>query len=303
MQKKLFQMIKMLLKNKNIVITGSGRGIGKSVAVACAKEGANVGLNSRTLEELEQTKEEILETNPDVSVALKTADVTKISEMEELFEFFHEELGDLDGVIANAGVSGRYDTHKFKSDKFSQILDVNVLGVFNTFKASYPYLNKEDRMNRGRFIITGSAAYPNAMPKFAAYTASKYAVVGFQKALSMEYRRENINFTMILPTMVDTQLLRGDNAGDGNAPPNILSPDELNKYYLFLLLDDANRVNDELIFTNQFEQFIDILKDISEENKKDWDTLKDYLKANEQNVYDNIKGQRRLCKFLLERFK
>lgn len=292
----------MLLKNKNIVITGSGRGIGKAVAIACAKEGANIGLNSRTLEELEQTKEEILETKPNVSVALKTADVTNISEMEGLFEYFHEELGELNGVIANAGISGRYDTHKFKSDKFSQILDVNVLGVFNTFKASFPHLNKEDKKDKSRFIITGSAAYPNAMPKFAAYTATKYAVVGFQKALSMEYRRENINFTMVLPTMVDTQLLRGDKAGDGNAPPNILAPNELNKYYLFLLSEDANRVNDELIFTNQFEQFIETIKDISEENKKDWNTLKDYLEANEQSLYENVKGQRRLCKFLLERY-
>lgn len=293
----------MLLKNKNIVITGSGRGIGKAIAIACAKEGANIGLTSRTREELETTKNEILNNNPNVSVALKTSDVTNISEMEELFEFFHNELGKLDGVIANAGASGRYDTHKFTSDKFSQILDINILGVFHTFKASYPYLNKEDKKDKSRFIITGSAAYPNAMPKFAAYTASKYAVVGFQKALSMEYRRENINFTMILPTMVDTQLLRGDKAGDGNAPPNILAPEELNKYYLFLLSKEANRVNDELLFVNQFEQLVDIIKDLSEEDKKSWDTLKDYLEANQQNLFNDIKGQRRLGKFLLERFK
>jgi len=291
----------MLLKNKNVVITGSGRGIGKAVAIACAKEGANVGLTSRTQKELDQTKKEILDANPDVSVALKTADVTNISEMEELFEFYHDELGELDGIIANAGASGRYDTHKFTSDKFSQILDINILGVFHTFKASYPYLNTENKKDKSRFIITGSAAYPNAMPKFAAYTATKYAVVGFQKALAMEYRRENINFTMVLPTMVDTQLLRGDKAGDGNAPPNILAPEALNTYYLFLLSEDANRVNDELIFINQFEQLIDIIKDLSEEHTKDWDALKGYLEANEQNVYENVKSQRRLCTFLLER--
>ncbi len=291
----------MLLKNKNVVITGSGRGIGQAVAVECAREGANIGLTSRTLEELEQRKEEILKINPDISVSLKTADVTNISEMEELFEFFHETLGKLDGVIANAGVSGRYDTHKFTSDKFSLILDVNILGVFHTFKASYPYLNKENKKDKSRFIITGSAAYPNAMPKFAAYTASKYAVVGFQKALAMEYRRENINFSMILPTMVDTQLLRGDKAGDGNAPPNMLAPNELNKYYLFLLSKDANRVNDELIFVNQFEQLIHILEDIPKDHKESWNALKDYLEANQETLYDNVKGQRRLVEFLLER--
>ena len=70
--------------------------------------------------------------------------------------------------------------------------------------------------NHCRFIITGSAAYPNAMPQFAAYTATKYATVGLQKEFANEYKRENITFNQILPTMVDTILLRGKKAGDGS---------------------------------------------------------------------------------------
>jgi 3-oxoacyl-[acyl-carrier protein] reductase len=293
----------MLLQNKNIVITGSGRGIGRAIAIACGKEGANIGLTSRTVEELHETKQEIEKVNSDVKVAVKTADITNYEEVEELFNFFSNEYGVLNGVIANAGMSGRWDTHEFASDKFSQILDVNILGVFHTFKACFPHLKKDDKKDKSQFIITGSAAYPAAMPKFAAYTASKYAVVGFQKALALEYRRENFNINMILPTMVDTQLLRGDKAGDGNAPPSVMKPQKLNDYFLFLLSNEANRVNDELIFPNEFEQFIDLLSDIPNENKENWDTLKKYLEEQEPNVYGNVRKQWRLAQFLLERYK
>jgi 3-oxoacyl-[acyl-carrier protein] reductase len=291
----------MLLENKNVIITGSGRGIGKAVAIACAKEGANVGLTSRTLEELESVKAEIEKINPNVKVALKTADITNYEEVETLFKYFHDEFGALNGVIANAGASGRYDTHKFRPGTFKLIMDVNVLGVFHTFKAAYPYIDMENKKDKGRFIITGSAAYPAAMPKFAAYTASKYAVVGFQKALAMEYKRENLTFNTIAPTMVDTQLLRGDKAGDGNAPPGIMEPKELTKYYVFLLSKEANRVSDEVIFTNEFKQLISIIKDAPEDKKQEWDTFKGYLEETNSNVYENVRKNRRLVQFLLER--
>ena len=78
----------MLLEGKNIVITGSGRGIGKEVAKACAIEGANIGLTARTLEELNKVKEEIEGLGTEVKVAVKTADITKFEDVEEAFNHF-----------------------------------------------------------------------------------------------------------------------------------------------------------------------------------------------------------------------
>ncbi len=291
----------MLLKNKNIVITGSGRGIGKAVAIACAREGANVGLTSRTLEELEQVKKEIENLGVSGKIVIKTADVTNYEEIEKLFKYFYDELGPLNAVIANAGASGRWNTHEFSPEKFATIINVNINGVFHAFKAAFPYLKRDDKKDKARFIITGSAAYPNAMPKFAAYTASKYGVVGLQKALALEYKKENITINSILPTMVDTKLLRGEKAGDGNKPDNVMNPEDLIDYYLFLLSKEANRVNDELIYTNEFEPLKVILKDLSDEIKKDWDSLKEFLEANHFKVYENVKKNRRLVEFLLKR--
>jgi NAD(P)-dependent dehydrogenase (short-subunit alcohol dehydrogenase family) len=289
----------MLLKEKNIVITGSGRGIGRSLAIRCAKEGANVGITSRTVEELNEVKTQIEDLGTNVKVVIKIADITKYEEVENIFREFHEELGLLDGVVANAGYSRMSATHEFYPEKFNQIIDVNILGVFNTFKAAYHYLKKDDKKDKARFIITGSAAYPNVMPKFAAYTASKYATVGLQKSLAAEYKRENITFNQILPTMVDTRLLRGKKAGDGNKAPGVLDPKELTDYYLFLLTKSANRINDELIYTSDLTEVQKIANEAPSDKTRNWEVFKEYLEEQSPKIYDNVRKLGKMIEFLI----
>ncbi|MFX0042390.1 MAG: SDR family NAD(P)-dependent oxidoreductase [Candidatus Hodarchaeota archaeon] len=293
----------MLLKGKNIVITGSGRGIGKEIAIACAKEGANIGLISRTSEELNNTRKEIEDLETEVKVVVKPADITKFEEVEEAFQTFHNELGSLNGIIANAGYSRMWTTHEFINEKFSEILNVNVLGVFYTFKAAYPYMKKDDKMNKARFIITGSEAYPNAPQKLAAYVATKYAVVGLQKSLSIEYKRENLTFNMVLPTQVDTRLLRGKNAGDGHKPPHVLNPWDLNDYYLFLLSDDGNKLDNGLIFAYDFNEVKKILNEAPSGKKENWEVFKDFLQETAPKVYENVKRLGNLVDFIIARSK
>jgi 3-oxoacyl-[acyl-carrier protein] reductase len=291
----------MLLKGKNIIVTGSGRGIGKSVAIACAKEGANIGLISRTLEELEDTKQKILDLNTGVKVVLKTADVTKFEDIEDAIKSFSSELGPLNGVIANAGYSRMWATHEFDNEKFSQILDINILGVFHTFKAAYPYMKKDDKNDKARFVITGSEAYPNAPSRLTAYVASKFAVVGMQKALSAEYKRENINFNMVLPTQVDTRLLRGKNAGDGNKPAHVLNPWDLNEFYVFLLSDYANRVDNALIFTQDLNEVKKLIAEAPAGKKENWEVFKEYLGETAPKIFENVKNLGKLVDFIIER--
>ncbi|UCD00604.1 MAG: SDR family NAD(P)-dependent oxidoreductase [Promethearchaeota archaeon] len=293
----------MLLKGKNIVITGSGRGIGKALAIACAKEGANVGLTSRTLEELNATKKEIEDLGTGVKAVVKTADITNFNEVIEAFMAFHDGFGLFNGVIANAGYSRMWTTHEFINDKFSEILNANVLGVFYTFKAAYPYLKKDDKYDKARFIITGSEAYPNAPPKLTAYVATKYAVVGMQKAMAAEYKRENINFNMVLPTQVDTRLLRGKKAGDGNKPDHVLNPWDLNDFYLFLLSDDANKIDNALIFAWDFNEIKKLLAGTPSGKKENWEVFKDYLAEKAPKIYENVKNLGKVVDFIISRSK
>jgi 3-oxoacyl-[acyl-carrier protein] reductase len=291
----------MLLKEKNIVITGAGRGIGKSVAIACAKEGSNLGLLSRTIEELEQTKKEIEELSLNIKISIKSADITKYEDVASAFAFFNEELGFFNGVIANAGASRMGSTHEFDNERFSNIINVNIIGVYYTFKACYPYMKKDDKNFKARFLITGSAAYPNAMPKFAAYTASKYATIGLQRSLVLEYKKENITFNQILPTMVDTRLLRGRQTGDGNKPDNVMNPWDLNDYYLFFMTDLSNRINDQLVNTSDFQEIKSLISEAPSDKIESWDAFKDYLIEKTPKIYDNVKKLGPMVDFILKR--
>ncbi len=293
----------MLLKGKNIVITGSGRGIGRATAIVCAKEGANIGLTSRTLEQLNNVKKEIEELGTGVKVVVQSGDITKYEEVEEIFRVFHEELGLLNGVVANAGASWMASAHEVPPEKFAMVINANILGVFHTFRAAYPYLKKDNKNDKARFIITGSAVYPSVMGRFSSYTASKYGVVGLQKELATEYKRENIAVNMILPTQVDTKLLRGRRAGDGNKPPGVLDPEELNDYYLFLMSDYANRMNDELIYPSYFEAARKFITEAPGDKKDNWEVFQDYLKEKSPRVYDNVKKLGNLMDFILIRSK
>ena len=291
----------MLLKGKNIVITGSGRGIGKAVAIACAKEGANVGLTSRTLEQLNNVKQEIEDLDTGVKVTVHNADITNYDEVEKIFKAFNEDFGLLNGVIANAGRSWRANAHEVPPEKFAMVINANILGVFHTFRAAYPYLKKDDKNSKARFLITGSSVYPSVMGGFSSYTASKYGVVGLQRELATEYKRENILVNMILPMQVDTKMLRGRRAGDGSKAPGVLDPEDLNDYYLFLLSDDANRVNDELVYPNSFEAMKIIIQKAPKEKIVNWETFKNYLEEASPNLYNEINKFGKLGEFILNR--
>jgi len=293
----------MLLKGKSVIITGAGRGIGRAIAIACAEEGANLGLISRTMEEINQTKEIIQSKGFPSKVVIKVADVTNYDLLTKVFKEFYEELGPFNGVIANAGYSRMWVTHEFINEKFSEIIDTNVLGVFYTFKAAYGLMKKDDKKDKARFIITGSEAYPNAPPRLTAYVASKYAVVGMQKAMASEYKRENINFNMVLPTQVDTRLLRGKKAGDGNKADHVLDPSDLNEYYLFLLSDYANRVDDTLIFTFDINETKKLLREAPDDKKDSWDNFQDYLKKESPELYEKVKDLGKLITFIISRGK
>ena len=293
----------MLLKGKNIVITGAGRGIGRAVAIACTKEGANVGLTSRTIEQLNAVKEKIEGLETDVNCIIKSADITRLTEVLETFMTFHGELGQLNGVIANAGASWRASVHEVPPEKFEMVINTNILGVFYTFRAAYPYLKRDDKNDKARFIITGSAVYPSVMGGFSSYTASKYGVVGLQRELATEYKKENILVNMILPMQVDTKLLRGRRAGDGNKPSGVLNPEDLNDYYLFVLSEYANRLNDELIYPSSFEAIKMIIKETPEEKRENWETFKEFLEEKSPILYNDVKKLNKLAEFILNRSK
>ena len=294
----------MLLKDKNVVITGSGRGIGKYIALLCAEEGTNIGLTSRTLEELNMVKHEIESLGINAKVSIKTGDITEYKDVEKIFKYFYDELGPLNGIIANAGWrSGAKPSLEMDIETFRKTLDVNILGVYFTFRAAYPYLKKDDKQDKARFIITGSEHYGAVAPLYLAYTASKYAIVGLMDSLSKEFRKENITFNMVLPTRTDTRLTRGKLAENGNKPDGFLNPWDISDYYLFLLSTDSNRINNELLRKSNFQNLKRIISEAPTEQKNDINIFMEYLQDQAPKLFQDIKKLQKFIEFLLVRNK
>ena len=164
-------------------------------------------------------------------------------------------------------------------------------------------MKKDDKNKKARFVITGSAAYPMGMPKFAAYVASKYAVVGIQSVLVAEYKKENINFNMVLPTQVDTRMLRSRKAGDGNKPDHVMNPWDLNDYYLFLLSNYANRVDNALIYSSDFTEVKKFLSKAPSDKAESWEVFKAYLEENSPKIYAKVKKLGKLVDFIIKSSK
>lgn len=97
--------------------------------------------------------------------------------------------------------------------------------------------------------------------------------------------------------MVDTRITRGTAAENGQKPKGYLDAWDLNDYYLFFLSEVSNRVNNEFIFTEDFEPVKKIIKEAPEEKKEDWDTFKAYFKETSSKIYKRVKNHQRLMKF------
>ena len=101
--------------------------------------------------------------------------------------------------------------------------------------------------------------------------------------------------------MVDTRLLRGRKAGDGNKDDFVMNPWDLNEYYLFLLSDEANRINDELIYTQDFQQIKTIISEAPANKKVNLDTFQQFLEEQNPRLYSSVKKLKKFIGFLLER--
>ncbi|MHA1985576.1 MAG: SDR family NAD(P)-dependent oxidoreductase [Promethearchaeota archaeon] len=291
----------MILKDKNVVITGSGRGIGKHIALLCAREGANIGLTSRTLSQLNNARKEIENVATGVKLSAHAGDITDLEKVKTIFKKFYEELGPLNAVVANAGWRDSQPSLTYDLEIFRRIIDINIMGVYYSFRASFPYLKMDDKKDKARFIITGSTQFLRGAPLYLPYSIAKFGVVGLINSLSMEFKKQNITFNMVLPQRVDTYLTRGDKAEDSNKPAGFLSPWDISDYYLFLLSEQANKYNYKLLNTFDFETTKKIISEAPTDKRNNLNVFLEYLKEKNIKIYQNVKDFSKFVEFLLLR--
>lgn len=188
-----------ILKDKVAIVTGAGRGIGESIAVSLAREGADVALAARTRSELDAVAGKVRElgTNP---LVLPT-DVGDEPQVERMVSSTADRFGKIDILVNNAGVGFFSKVVDLKTEDFDRMWTVNVRGVFLCSRAVLPHMIKQ---NSGVIVNIASLAGKNSFVGGAGYAATKWALRGFSQCMMLEVRQHNIRTVTVCPGSVDT---------------------------------------------------------------------------------------------------
>ncbi|MFS0788163.1 3-ketoacyl-ACP reductase [Shouchella sp. 1P09AA] len=209
------------ITGKVALITGAGRGIGRATAIAFAKEGMHVGLVGRTLENLQNVAAELKAY--DVNVAIAAASIEDLESITSAVESIRTELGPIDVLINNAGISKFGGFMDLTPEEWTNIIDVNVKGVYYTTRAVLPEMVERQT---GDIINIASTAGQKGAPATSAYTASKAALIGMTESLMMEVRKQNVRVTALTPSTVATDMAKDLNLTDGN-PEKVMQPEDM----------------------------------------------------------------------------
>lgn len=209
------------IQGKTALITGAGRGIGRATAIAFAKEGINVGLVGRTIENLEKVAAELKPFG--VKVAIAAANVANNTEVIEAVNQIKAELGAIDILINNAGIGKFGSFLELSPEEFENIVQVNLMGTYYVTRAVLPEMIEQ---KSGDIINISSTAGQKGAPVTSAYSASKFGVLGLTESLMLEVRKHNIRVSALTPSTVATDLAIDTNLTDGN-PDKVMQPEDL----------------------------------------------------------------------------
>lgn len=209
------------LKNKNALITGAGKGIGKAIAIALAKEGVNVILVARTQSDVDQLSTEISAFG--VKTLALSADVSDINSINTAVEKALAEFKTIDILINNAGIAAFGKFLDLEPAAWEKIIQVNLMGTYYATRAVLP--NMIERQT-GDIINISSTAGLNGNALTSAYSASKFAVLGLTDSLMQEMRKHNIRVTALTPSTVATDMAKDLNLTDGN-PDKVMQSEDI----------------------------------------------------------------------------
>ncbi|MBW4361694.1 3-ketoacyl-ACP reductase [Flavobacterium taihuense] len=209
------------LKNKTALITGAGKGIGKSVAIALAKEGVNVILLARTQSDIDEVAKQA-STFGVKSLAI-TADVANINSVNSAVEKALAEFKTIDILINNAGIAAFGNFLELEPTAWERIIQVNLMGTYYVTRAILP--NMIERQT-GDIINISSTAGLNGNALTSAYSASKFAVLGLTDSLMQEVRKHNIRVTALTPSTVATDMAKELKLTDGN-PDKVMQSEDM----------------------------------------------------------------------------
>lgn len=244
------------LTGKVAVVTGSGQGIGKAIALLFAREGAAVVVNSLHESSAEVTAGEISVAGGDAAVCV--GDVRDPSAAQAIMDTAAKRFGHLDILVNNAGFPLDAMIHKMSDAQWDDCVDVTLKGAFNCIRAAAPYMRKEG--HNGRIINISAAAGLIGGIGMSNYCAAKHGLHGLTKTMAMEWLRYGVTCNAIAYGWVDTRLTGEREAGEAvlghpvgiprairskireQNPGNPQSPEDAANTALLLALPEAQHV-------------------------------------------------------------
>lgn len=249
-----------MLLGKTALITGSTSGIGLVIAQHFAQERCRIALNGLGDANTIDRCQRVISDAGSPFVTFCPADMRKPEEISQMIERAHEELGQIDILINNAGVQFTSPIEIFPSEQWDALMTVNLSACFHTIKHTLPIMRAQ---NFGRIINMISVHGLVASVEKSAYIASKHGLAGLTKAIALETARENITCNGVCPGFVLTPLAQkqiDDKVAQGLSPeeakrvilskhPNgqFIDPDDIAAYMLFLCGPHSSSITGTLL--------------------------------------------------------
>lgn len=242
----------MKLSNKNAIVTGGSRGIGKAIAIDLASNGANVAITYLSNDkEAKKVKEEI-ERNFSVKVEIFTLDVRSEENIKSTFQNIFELFGHIDILVNNAGINAPIDFDKTTLDSWNNILSVNLTGPFLCSKEIIVYMNEN-----GSIIHIGSVSGQYGGPRTAHYAASKAGLISLSQVIGRFLAPKNIRSNVVAAGLIASDMAEAglQSPQVQEASKNILLKrfgytNEVAKVVSFLASDESSYITAQVINVN-----------------------------------------------------
>lgn len=226
-----------LLKNRIVLVTGAGDGIGRTAALTFARHGATVILLGRTVEKLEQVYDDIVAASgPEPGIVPMDLEKAGQAEINELVQALIENYGRLDGLLHNASILGeRVPFDHYSIEQWQRVMQVNCTAVFMLTRLLMPLLRESDD---ARVLFTSSSVGETPRAYWGAYAVSKYAMEGFAKLMADELENTSTIRVNILNPGGTRTAMRAK-AYPAEDPNTLKTPDALMPLYLYLMGPDS----------------------------------------------------------------
>ena len=235
------------LENKNIIVTGASGGIGNSIVEKLNDCGANVLASGTRLEKLEELKSKFN------NIKILKFDISQSDKIEEFIDNAANELGGLDCIVNNAGITQDNLAIRMSIDEWKKVIDINLTSTFLMSKFA---IKKMLKNKKGKIInITSVVGHTGNLGQ-ANYTASKAGLVAMSKSLAIEYAKKNINVNCISPGFIKTAMTdkideKFKEAIVSKIPSARLGePEDIANAVLFLASENSNYINGETLHVN-----------------------------------------------------